>query len=79
MTSHSDDEMYIPPGQGAGGHEREVPRHYGAPHTPSHRSYYGDPYSDYPYDPRPPRNPYPYASFRDYHREYPRYPHRLYI
>ena len=74
MTSHSDDEMYIPPGQGAGGHEREVPRHYGAPRTPSHRSYYGDPYSDYPYDPRPPRNPYPYAPYRDYHREYPRYP-----
>ena len=75
MSSPSDDEMYIPPG--AGGHEREVPRHYRALRTPSHQSYYGpptDPYSDYAYDPRPPRDPYPYALIRNYHREYPRYP-----
>ena len=23
MSNHSDDDMYIPPGQGAGGHERD--------------------------------------------------------
>ena len=54
-----------------------VPQHYRAPRIPSHRSYYGpttDPYSDNAYDPRPPRNSYPYNPYRDYHREYPRYP-----
>ena len=30
MSNHSDDDMYIPPGQGAGGHERDDPIHYRA-------------------------------------------------
>lgn len=76
MSNHSDDDMYIPPGQGAGGHERDDPIHYRASRNPSRRSFYDNPYSDYPYDPRPPRNPYPYAPFRDYPIEYPRYPYR---
>ena len=76
MSTHSDDDIYIPPGQGAGGHERDDPIHYRASRNPSRRSFYDNPYSDYPYDPRPPRNPYPYAPFRDYPIEYPRYPYR---
>ena len=76
MSTHSDDDIYIPPGQGAGGHERDDPIHYRASRNPSRRSFYDNPYTDYPYDPRPPRNPYPYAPFRDYPIEYQRYPYR---
>ena len=58
-------------------HRQYSPREYS---PPSHQSRYGpptDPYSDYAYDSRPPRNSYPYNPYhRDYHRNYPREPPR---